>query len=140
MDPPDPNSQFSAPSPAADHGFERELQRLHQLTVYGRWMVVLLLWLLIGLPSLWGLRAEIDLWLEYFTWAAVRYGLVYNRLPSLGLALCIGATLAVLIWQSRNILVGLPERERRKLENQVWLIRRQGKRHPLWRWVIRGHR
>jgi hypothetical protein len=46
-------------------------------------------------------------------------------------------TLAVLIWQSRNILFGLPENEQRRLEQQVLRIREQGQSHPLWKWICR---
>nr|WP_199329561.1 hypothetical protein [Coleofasciculus sp. FACHB-1120] len=105
------------------------------MTVYGRWLVAGLLWITIGPLSLWGLRYPISLLKEYFTWAAVRYGLYYNPLPALGLALCIGMTASVLVWQSRNILLGIPSRERHRLEQQVYRIRQQGQSHPLWKWV-----
>jgi len=130
-----------SPSPFSslenDSIFQAEVQRLHELTVYGRWLVVGFLWLSVGALSLWGLRSEIALWLENFTWAAVRYGLVYNRLPAVGLGLCVGMTVAVLVWQSRNILLGLPRKEQQRLEQQVRRIRQQGRSHPLWRWVCR---
>jgi hypothetical protein len=124
-------------STEADPVFQAQVERLYQLTVYGRWLVVGLLWVCVGSLSLWGLRDEIPLWLDYFTWTAVRYSLAYNRLSALGLALCIGATLAVLIWQSRNMLVGMPPDEIKRLERQVIKIRQQGKSHPLWRRVCR---
>lgn len=130
---------FSSSSSSLDNDpiFQAEVQRLHELTVYGRWLVVGLLWLSVAPLSLWGLRREIALWLENFTWAAVRYGLVYNRLPAIGLGLCMGMTLAVLVWQSRNILLGLPRKEQLRLEQQVRRIRQQGPSHPLWRLVCR---
>ena len=112
-----------------------ELMRLHQVTVWGRWLVVACLWLTVGLLSLWGLRGEIVLWMQYFTWAAVRYGFAYNPIPTFGLALCIGLTVATLVWQSRNILLGLPAPEKERLERQAHRIRKQGPSHPLWRWV-----
>ncbi|MBW4489163.1 MAG: hypothetical protein KME12_15345 [Trichocoleus desertorum ATA4-8-CV12] len=112
-----------------------ELMRLHQVTVWGRWLVVVCLWLTVGLLSLWGLRGEIALWRQYFTWAAVRYGFAYNPIPTFGLALCIGLTVATLVWQSRNILFGLPALEKERLERQAYRIRQQGPSHPLWRWV-----
>jgi len=118
-----------------DPTFKQQVQRLHHLTVYGRWLFVALLWISIGSLSLWGLRSEIALWRQYFTWAAVRYGLYYNPLPTFGLAFCIGMTVAVLVWQSRNILLGLPRPEQRRLEEQVYRIRQQGSSHPLWKWV-----
>lgn len=120
---------------APDSEFAQEVARLHQLTVYARWLLVGLLWLTVGVFSLWGLRYPIFLIREYFTWAAVRYGLAFNPLPATGLALCVGMTLAVLLWQSRNILLGLPQHDRKHLEHQVQRIRQQGPSHPLWKFV-----
>lgn len=117
------------------HTFEQQVQKLHQLTIYGRWLVVGFLWVSVGIWSLWGLRYPISLLLEYFTWQAVRYGLFYNLVPTIGLFLCIGMTTSVLVWQSRNILLGLPAYERRRLEQQVHRIRQQGPSHPLWKWI-----
>jgi len=120
---------------SSDQSFVQQVQRLHQLTVYGRWLFVICLWLTIAPLSLWNLHAEIALWQQYFTWVAVRYGLLYHPLSTLGLAFCIGMTTAVLIWQSRNILIGLPPQEKERLEKQVYRIRQQGPTHPLWKWV-----
>ena len=117
--------------------FAAEVERLHQLTVWARWLVVGCLWITIGLVSLWGLRAELALWGQYFTWTAVRYGLAYNPLPAIGLGLCLGLTVATLVWQSRNILWGLPRTERHRLIQQARRIHRQGPSHPLWKWVCR---
>jgi len=44
-------------------------------------------------------------------------------------------TTSVLVWQSRNILWGLPLAEQEKLKKQVYRIRQQGSSHPLWKWV-----
>ncbi|WP_242017762.1 MULTISPECIES: hypothetical protein [Cyanophyceae] len=121
--------------PSDDPSFGQQVQRLHQLTVYGRWLVAGLLWITVGPLSLWGLRYPISLMWEHFTWAALRYGLFYNPVPTLGLAFCVGMTVSVLVWQSRNILLGMPHREQQRLEQQVCQIRRQGKTHPLWKWV-----
>lgn len=119
----------------SDLSFAQEVQRLHQLQVYGRWFFVSFLWLTIAPVCLWNLRAEIVLWRQYFTWVAVRYGLFYHPMATLGLAFCIGMTTAVLVWQSRNVLLGLPQQEKQRLEKQVFRIRQQGPSHPLWRWV-----
>ncbi|HYW19767.1 MAG TPA: hypothetical protein VE956_10725 [Nodularia sp. (in: cyanobacteria)] len=118
-----------------DTTFTQQVQRLHQLTVYGRWFFVGCLWLTIAPFSLWNLRSELALLQQYFTWVAVRYGLFYNPLSTLGLAFCIGTTVSTLVWQSRNILLGLPQREQQRLEKQVLRIRQQGQTHPLWKWV-----
>lgn len=82
------------------------------------------------------MREEIELWREYFTWAAVRYGLAYNLLPTFGLFFCIAITIAVLVGQSQVILQGLSEREKYRLERQVKQIYAAGPHHPLWHWIF----
>ena len=113
----------------------KQMQKLHQLTVYGRWAFVLFLWLSIAPWSLWNLRSEIALGQDYFTWVLVRYAIVYNRLPIFALGFCVGMTTAVLVWQSRNILFGLPKAEKQRLLQQVIKISQQGKSHPLWKCI-----
>lgn len=112
-----------------------DMQRLHSLFVFGRWCVVVGLWLLVGLISLWSLRHEFTMVRQHFTWAAVRYGLASNMIPTLGLAICVGPTVGLLVWQSRNILIGLPKQEVTRLAQKVTNIRAQGKSHPLWQYV-----
>ncbi|BBC26365.1 hypothetical protein [Pseudanabaena sp. ABRG5-3] len=114
---------------------ERQVQRLIEVQTYLRWIFDAFLWLTVGTASIWALRSEIELWIAAFTWAAVRMSLVYNRLPMLGLGICIAMTLATLVWQSAIILWGVSPREKRSLINQVKGIREAGKSHPLWRWV-----
>lgn len=128
---PESISSHNPPDPL----FQQQIERLHRLTVYGRWSIVALLWISLAPICLWQLRAEIALWQDYFTWTAVRYTIAYNRLPTLGLAFCIGATLAVLVWQSRTILLGVAPEDAQRLGKQVLKIRQQGKSHPLWKWV-----
>ena len=118
-----------------DPAFERQVQRLYKLTVYSRWLLIVIVWLTIVPICLWSLRMEILLWKEYFTFAAVRYGLISHPFAALGLAFSIGMMLAVLIWQSRNILFGLSSEEKKLLEDRVWRIRKQGSDHPLWKWI-----
>ena len=115
--------------------FQQKVSRLHQLTVYGRWLFVLFSWLTFGLYALWNLKAEIALWLDYFTWAAVYYGLQFNFLPTICLTFCVAATISVLVWQSRNLIWGLPKSEKRQLEKRVEKILASGKKHPLWKWI-----
>lgn len=128
-------------SPKPDHlnlqdpTFQHQVQRLYCLTMYGRWGLVGILWLTIGLLSLWGLRYPLVLLQDYFTWAAVRYGLIYHPIPAFGLLLCVGLTLTSLLWQTRILIWGLPKRERSRLEQQVCHIRQQGSSHPLWQWI-----
>ncbi|MEA5598246.1 hypothetical protein [Rivularia sp. UHCC 0363] len=121
--------------PSSDSSFARQVQRLHKLTVYGRWLLVVFLWLTLAPLCLWNLRTEIEFLREYFTWVAVRYGLLFHPFAAIGLGLCIGMTLGVLVWQSRNILVGMPDEEKQRLEKQVHRIRQRGSSHPLWKWI-----
>ncbi|MGF1495192.1 MAG: hypothetical protein ACFBSC_22660 [Microcoleaceae cyanobacterium] len=115
--------------------FSTEALRLHELTVYARWVLVIVLWLTIAPLSLWNLRAEIQLWLDHFTWIAVRYAIVSHRWATLGLSLCIGMTASTLVWQSRNILWGFPEKYWEQKLKQVRRIHQQGPSHPLWNWM-----
>ena len=135
MDSPEQSPSIDKNMASSDSAFAQQVQRLHRLTVYGRWLLVCCLWLTIAPLSLWRLREEIFLWQQYFTWVAVRYALFYNPLSTLGLSICIGMTTAVLIWQSRNILFGIPQHELKRLETKVAQIRQQGKSHPLWKWI-----
>jgi hypothetical protein len=115
---------------------KRQLQRLIQVQIFGRWVVNVSLWLTVGIASLWGLQQDIALWLEFFTWAAVRSSLQGNRLAFLGLGLCVSMTLSTLIWQSWHILWGISKAEDRELRLELQEILAIGESHPLWRWVI----
>ncbi|MEO1465639.1 MAG: hypothetical protein AAFR89_05330, partial [Cyanobacteria bacterium J06633_1] len=83
--------------------FSSQVARLHQLTIYGRWLFVITSWLTLGTFALWQLQDEIALWFDYFTWAAVYYSFHFNLIPTICLAFCVATTISVLIWQSRNI-------------------------------------
>lgn len=140
MTPPEPSRPEAADHEASaaidlDPTLQVAIDRLYQLTLYGRWLMVGGLWLTVGTASLWGLSYPLTLLRHYFTWSAVRYGLAANPLPAIGLGLCIGLTLAVLLWQSRNILFGLPAVEKTRLKKAVVHIKQQGQTHPLWKWV-----
>jgi hypothetical protein len=115
--------------------FQRQVEKFYQLTVYARWLFILCCWLTLGTYALWQMRREIALLFDYFTWAAVRYGLIFNLLPAFCLSFCIGITVSVLLWQSRNIIWGLPAQERKYLEKQVNKILAVGRKHPLWKWI-----
>jgi hypothetical protein len=123
------------PSTSLDPQFGMEVERLYRVMLYGRWLVAGLLWLTVGGLSLWDLRGTIALMQQYFTWSALRYGLLFHPFGAIGLGLCIGMTVSVLIWQSRNILWGLPPSEQKRLQQAVCKIRQQGSSHPLWKWV-----
>lgn len=135
MNQPDEKTSIETAVAPANRDFQQEVERLYRLMVYGRWCAVGGLWLTVGALSVWGLRYPISLLLDYFTWSAVRYGLAFNRLPAIGLTTCIGFTVAVLLWQSHNVLFGLSKHDRQQLERQVQRIRLQGHSHPLWKWV-----
>jgi len=132
-----PEVPFEGEQLALDPDFAQQIQKLHRLTVYGRWLFAGFLWLTIAPFCLWDLRAEIYLLQQYFTWVGLRYALIFHPLSALGLSLCIAMTTSVLVWQSRNILWGLPLKEREHLQKQVYHIRQQGSTHPLWKWVCK---
>lgn len=116
--------------------FKHQIDRLHRLTVYGRWLVIAFVWSIVGGFSLWELRYPISLIQEDFTWAAVRYGLYFQPIPAFGLCLCVSVTAGTLVWQARNLIWGLPPHEHRRLVQKICHIRQQGSSHPLWKWVI----
>ncbi len=102
------------------------------------WLTVLGLRPAVGSLSLWHLRLEIILLRQYFTWTALRYGLLYHRLAALGLGLCLGLTVALLLAESRYLLFGLAKEEQQRLETWLQRINRQGPRHTLWTSLHRG--
>ncbi|NJL01401.1 MAG: hypothetical protein HC910_12895 [Spirulinaceae cyanobacterium SM2_1_0] len=116
------------------------LRQLHEISVYQRWLWVGCCWLLLAPFALWTLREGIALAFAYFTWSAVYYHLATHFWATISLALCIGSTTAVLVWQSRNILFGLSRQDLRRLERQRDRLQRLGRRHPLWHWVEKGDR
>ena len=83
------------------------------------WLVTLGLWITVGFFSLWSLRRTLRLASEYFTWAAIRYGLAFNRPAAVGLGLCIGLTVALLVKETRFILFGLTRKERQDLQRAL---------------------
>ncbi|NJM97762.1 MAG: hypothetical protein HC800_11925 [Phormidesmis sp. RL_2_1] len=111
----------------------REIEALRQATLRSWWWVCLALWLTVGAVSLWWLRSDLQELREYFTWAAVRYMLAYGRLAAVGLGLCVGLTLALLVGESRHILFGLSVSERDRLTAQLNKIHAQGPSHPQWK-------
>jgi hypothetical protein len=114
---------------------ERQVQRLIEVQTYLRWLFDGFLWLTVGTASIWAIRSDVELWMATFTWAAVRATFTYNRLPMMGLGICVAMTLATLVWQSAIILWGVNAREKRSLIDQVKRIKAKGKSHPLWRWI-----
>jgi hypothetical protein len=107
---------------------------VYRYTVIGRWFMVLLIWLGLGIPALWFLRDDIHLWRQQFTWVAVWYGLHTHPWSSFALGLCLGMLLSTLVWQSRNILWGLPASELDRLRRYAQHLERQRTRSTLWLW------
>jgi len=97
----------------------QQVARLYRQQVWRRWQLVGLFWLGFGLPVLWSLRSQLALCWEYFTWAALRSALWSNFGLSVGLTFCVAITLSTLVWQSRNILWGLPKGELQNLIHQA---------------------
>ena len=120
-------------------GFDlpKKVAQYYQLTIYIRWIIVSFLWLTLGVYGVWGLRHEIKLWIDYFTWSAVHYGLAFNIVPAICLGICVGMTLSVLLWQSSHILWGFSDKEKYYLETKVNKILDRGSSHPLWKWIHR---
>jgi hypothetical protein len=137
LNPPENSASASAPDIELDPIFKNQIDNLYRLIIYGRWLVIGLLWLTVGAYSLWELRYPISLIEEDFTWAAVKYGLVFQPIPALGLCLCVGMMTGTLVWHSRNIIWGIPKKEQQRLIQQVGNIRKQGSSHPLWKWVVK---
>ncbi|MBW4483192.1 MAG: hypothetical protein KME14_11670 [Tildeniella torsiva UHER 1998/13D] len=113
------------------------LERLRAIMLRRWWMVSGLLWLTVAPLSLWSLRPEIAQLRQYFTWSTVRLGLAYNRPAAIGLGLCVGLTVALLVAESRYILWGMTKDERQRLEKLCDRITAQGPSHPLWRQLHR---
>jgi hypothetical protein len=119
-----------------DRVTQRHIERLLQVQTQQRWLFNAFIWLTVGTAALWHLHEDIALWLEFFTWSAVRISLQNNRLAFLGLGLCVSLSLSTLIWQSWHILWGIGKTEDRQLRLQVAEILAAGEEHPLWRWVV----
>ena len=116
-----------------DGAIAQEIEKLRQQTMRTWWQVCLALWLTVGLLSFWWLRSEFYELTEYFTWAAVRAAIYFERIPSLGLITCIGLTVGLLLSESRQILFGISRSERSRLHAQRNKIREQGPTHPQWK-------
>ena len=129
----EPSSEAIAVGETEARSQQIEALRQHQMRSW--WWLSLVLWLTVGLLSLWALRFEFQELREYFTWAAVRAMLVVNRLPVFGLGLCVGLTIALLYAESRHILFGLSPSEKRQLASQLDKIQRQGSSHPQWQLI-----
>ncbi len=115
----------------------QEIEALRQAMMRTWWWVCFGLWLSVGLLSLWWVRSDLQELRQYFTWTAVRFMLIYNRLAAMGLGLCFGLTLALLLSESRQILWGISEGEYARLLSNLEKIHAQGPSHPQWK-IIRS--
>ena len=113
----------------------RAIEALRQQMMQDWWRVCLALWLSVGLLSAWWLRSELQELSEYFTWAAVRATIHFERLPSVGLISCFALTFGLLLSESRQILFGLSAEERSRLLTKLNKINQQGSSHPQWKVV-----
>jgi hypothetical protein len=113
-----------------------ELQRLRLLAIYKRWVAVAVCWSILAPLGVWELRAEIELWRDYFTWTAVRYGLAYHPLAALCLLFCFGITLSTLVLHCEYRWGAISPREKTRLEQHLGAIAQLSPRHPLRRWVF----
>ncbi len=122
----------------SDSKLNKAVKRLYQFQIYCKWLLVIICWLSLGAFAIWELREDISLWLDYFTWAAVRYGLAYNLKATICLSISIGMTISVLIRQIENLFLGIPNKERYRLEKQVKEIQQKGPKHILYPWIFKG--
>ncbi len=116
---------------------DKKVEKLHKIQMYGRWLFVLLCWLTLAPIGLWGLRDEISLIFDHFTWVAITYSLSYNFLSSLALTFPLAITAAVLVRQTKYKLTGISPKERLQLEKKVEKIQEQGPSHPLWKLLFK---
>ena len=120
-----------------DSDLVKPIHKLYQLKLYGRWLFVILVWLLLGSWSLWQFRQDFALIQDHFTWVAIRYGLAFQLLPTFGLFFCIGLTGSTLVWQSSHLIWGISPKEMLRLEVEVKRIQAEGPRHPFWKWIFK---
>ena len=123
--------------PIVDSDLAKPVRRLFSFHLYGRWLLVAIAWLLLAPWAISRLWDDFELMREYFTWASVRYTLMFNLIPAYGLFLCIGFTVSSLIWHSLYLLKGISPREQLRLASQVKKIQAAGPKHLLWKWVFK---
>ena len=131
----DQSSNQLSNNPQADEDVSQAIEALRQQLMRDWWRVCLGLWLTVGFISLFSLRSDLQELREYFTWAAVRATIVFERIPSIGLITCLAVTFGLLLSESRQILFGLSKSERSRLLAQLNKIKEQGPSHPQWKVV-----
>lgn len=123
--------------PIVDSDLAKPVQRLFLLHLYGRWLLTAIAWLLLAPWAISRLWDDFELMGEYFTWASVRYTLMFNLIPTYGLLLCIGFTVSSLIRHGLYLLKGISPKEQFRLASQVKKIQVTGSKHLLWKWVFK---
>lgn len=121
--------------PVARNSLSPEGQKLARIYLRLRWLLVALVWVSVGVPSLLVLRVEIRRLLEFFTWEGLKYSLLYNPQAGLGILVCVGFTVAALLWQSQYELFGFSQRTQTELEKLAARIRQLKPEHWLRRWL-----
>jgi hypothetical protein len=115
---------------------DQEIEKLHQLTIYGRWILVAISWVFILPWALWDLRETISLCQEYCTWSAIRSGMEFNPWAALGVTFCVAFATSVLVWQSSYILRGgLSDKEKYYFTEKIKKIRLKGKDYWLYKLI-----
>jgi len=117
---------------------EQEIEALRQNMMKTWWLICLGCWIVIGLPCLWWIRADLIEIAEYFTWAAVRSIFLFQRVAGTGVAFCIAVTFALLVSESRQIIWGISPEERTRLVNNLDRIHAQGPTHPQWKIISKS--
>ncbi|MEM9155821.1 MAG: hypothetical protein AAGB13_12445 [Cyanobacteria bacterium P01_F01_bin.33] len=121
--------------PVARSELSPEGQKLALIYMRLRWVVVMLIWVGVGIPSLLILRAEISRLLEFFTWSGLKYSLLYSPIAGIGVCISLAFTLAALLWQSHYELFGLSKQTRQSIEQQAEFVRQLEPNHWIRRWL-----
>jgi hypothetical protein len=123
--------------PIVDSDLAKPVQRLFLLHLYRRWLLTAIAWLLLAPWAIGRLGEDLQLMIEYFTWASIRYSLMFNLIPAYGLFFCVGFTVSSLIWHGLYLLKGISPKEQFRLASQVKKIQAAGPKHLLWKWVFK---
>ncbi|WP_099237934.1 hypothetical protein [Synechococcus sp. BDU 130192] len=114
-----------------DHHFSPLARKLVRFTFLWRWLLVALLWLILGSYGIWALRGEFALWRDHLTWAVVRLSLGYHYWASVALTICVAYTCAVLVWHSQKLTQGWSQREKYRFNQWAEKLTRN-QQHWLW--------
>lgn len=116
---------------------EQQVEKLHLISIYSRWILVLFCWLTLVPWGLWQLRDTLSLCRQYCTWAIWRVDMFeFHFGAGLAIIFTIAFTTSTLVWQSYHILNGgLSEKEKYYLAKKVKKINQQGRKNFLWHWL-----